>query len=154
MKKVAFGCLMLCMAAACFGQDQAALCPRHIEAPGYPAIARTAHVTGKVTLAVTIDADGKVVHVDATVDDPRQQAHPLLQKFAVENMQHWTFAKPPSAPYTQIIVYDYEFDQALPTSGGKSSLPAITKTTFDLPDHVTIATNLMFIDTQNARPHN
>ena len=154
MKKLAFGCLMLCMAAACFGQDRAAPCPRHIEAPGYPPAARAAHVTGKITLAVTIDADGNVVHVGATAEDPRQQAHPLLQKFAVENMQHWTFAKPASAPYTEVIVYDYEFDPALTPSGGKSFLPAITKTTFDLPDHVTIATNLMFIDTQNSRLHN
>ncbi len=130
------------------------MCPRHIETPGYPPIARTAHVSGKVTLTVTIDADGNVTHVDAVAEDPRQQAHPLLQNFAIENMQHWTFAKPPSAPYTQVFVYDYELDPALPPSGGKFSAPAITKTAFDLPDHVTIATNLAFIDTQNSRPHN
>jgi hypothetical protein len=153
VKKTAFGFLLFC-AAGCLAQGQTELCPRHIEAPGYPPVARAAHVTGRITLTVTIDVDGNVTHVDAMAVDPRQQEHPLLQKFAIQNMQHWTFAKPPLAPYTQVIVYDYEFDPALPPSGGKSSMPAITKTTFDLPDHVTIATNLMFIDTQNSRPHN
>jgi Gram-negative bacterial TonB protein C-terminal len=155
VKKLAFGCLMLCTAAACFGQDQMPLCPKHIEAPGYPVIARVAHVTGKITLTVTIDADGNVVHVDTTADDPREQAIPVLEKFAVENIQHWTFAKPPSAPYKQAVVYDYEFDPALPAAGGKHDMPVVTLVSFDLPDRVTITTNpdvIRGIDT--SRIHN
>lgn len=153
MKKTAFGFLLFCT-AACLAQGQTALCPRHIEAPGYPPIARAAHVTGKITLSVTIDADGNVVHVDATADDPRQQAHPVLQKFAIENMQHWTFAKPPSAPYTQVMVYDYEFDPALPAAGGRHNSPVVTMATFDLPGRVTITTNLSFIDIDTSRTRN
>ena len=117
------------IAGVVFRQDQMPLCPRHIEAPSYPYIARAVHVTGKITLTVTIDADGNVTHVDAKAEDPIQQAHPLFQKSAIENMQHWTFAKPPSAPYKQVVVYDYELGPAQPAAPGKHSLPAITKTT-------------------------
>jgi TonB family protein len=143
MRGTALGFLLLCGAGLCFGQEQQALCPRHIEVPTFPPIARAAHVTGKITLTLTIDADGNVRNVEATADNPVMQAHPLLQKFAVENMQHWTFAKPPSVPYTETIVYDYEFDPSLPADGGANP---ITKVTFDLPNRVTILTNLSIID--------
>jgi len=133
MKKLTFGCLFFCLATVCFGQNQDALCPRHIETPTYPAIARTAHVSGKITLTVTIDADGTVKHVEATPDNPDFD---VLQKSAIENMKHWTFAKPQSAPYTQVIVYDYEIDEKLSQAGGT----AVTKVSFDLPDRVTILT--------------
>ena len=129
------------MAAACFGQIQEGLCPKHIETPQYPTLARQAHVTGKITLTVTADADGKVKHVEAVTDNPVQRAQPLLQNSAVENMQHWTFAKPSFAPYTQVIVFDYEYDSTLPPSGGPSSLASITKVTIDLPDRVNILIN-------------
>jgi len=146
MKKIPFGCLLLCLAATCFGQNEKALCPRHIETPDYPQIARTAHLSGKVSLTVTIDADGKVTHVETMTDDPVARAHPVLQKYAAENIQRWTFSRPLSAPYTEVIVYDYEFDTTLPGEGGPSSQPAITKVSFDLPDRVTILTNVVFID--------
>ena len=134
MKKLTFGCLFFCLATVCFGQNQDALCPRHIETPTYPAIARAVRVSGKITLTVTIDADGTVKHVEATPDNPDFDA---LQKSAIENMKHWTFAKPQSAPYTQVIVYDYEIDPAPPVAGATP----ITKVTFDLPDRVTIWAN-------------
>ena len=151
MRKTALRCILLCVAVGCSGQSHEALCPRHIETPSYPPLARAAHVTGMYTLTVTIDADGSVKHVEAATDNPVAQKHPLLQKYAIENMQQWTFAKPPSPPYTQVIVYDYEFDETLPPSGGPSRLPAISKVKFDLPDRVTILTNLMIIDVQNSR---
>jgi hypothetical protein len=146
MKKISLGCVFLCLAANCFGQNQKPLCPRHIETPDYPAIAGTAHLAGKFTLTATGNSDGNVMHVEATTDSPRAQAHPLLQKYAIANMERWTFAKPPYAPYTQAIVYDYEFDASLPPSGGPHALPAITKVNFDLPDRVTILTNFPMID--------
>jgi hypothetical protein len=102
-------------------------------------------LTGKITLTVTIEADGNVEHVEATTDNPVQHGHPILQEHAIENMRHWTFAKPPSAPCTLIIVYDYEFDTALPPAGGPHWSPSITKVKFDLPDHVTILTNTTII---------
>ncbi len=151
MKKIPLACVFFCMAATYFGQNDKPLCPKHIETPDYPAIARTAHVTGKFTLTVTINADGKVTHVEAITDNPLAQAHPLLQKYAIANMEQWTFAKPPYAPYTQAIVYDYELDPTLPPSGGPHGLPVKTKVNFDLPDRVTILTNLPIIDTYSSR---
>lgn len=141
------------MAAACFGQIQEGLCPKHIETPQYPTLARQAHVTGKITLTVTADADGKVKHVEAVTDNPVQRAQPLLQNSAVENMQHWTFAKPSFAPYTQVIVFDYEYDSTLPPSGGPSSLPSITKVTIDLPDRVNILINGEIIEPAKKKTH-
>jgi len=154
MRRTSFAGLLFCIAAAGCSHGQESLCPRHIETPKYPPIARTAHVMGMVSLAVTIDADGNVKHVDATADDPWLQAHPMLQKYAVENMQHWTFAKPLSAPHIQIISYDYEFDGSLPPAGGPSSLPFVTEVTYDLPDRVTILANATIVDVSTSRTPN
>jgi TonB family protein len=121
MRSTELGLLLLWLAGACFGQAQEPLCPRHIETPGYPPIARTANLSGKVTLAVTIDKDGSVKSAEAGTGESVTQAHPVLRKNTVENIQHWTFVKPPFAPYTETVVYDYEFDQSLPPEGGKKS---------------------------------
>jgi TonB family protein len=153
MTKPALLLLFICLLEGGSGKTQQDLCPRHIETPTFPPIARTAHVTGKITLKVTIDADGKVTNVESAADTSVQQTHPLLQKSAAENMQHWTFANPTSSPHSQTIVYDYEFDPSLPAEGGPSYLPEITRVTFDLPDHVTIRTNLRIIDTSQSPRH-
>ncbi|MGA2509289.1 MAG: energy transducer TonB [Candidatus Acidiferrales bacterium] len=139
MRTMALGCLLLCAAGACFGQEQPALCPKHIEAPDYPQIARTANITGTVVVLVTIDSDGKVT--DAQVTGNHKWV--LLERSAVDNIRLWTFAKPPSAPYTETIAYDYELDPSLPGDDGRSP---ITRVNFDLPDRVTILANLRVID--------
>jgi Gram-negative bacterial TonB protein C-terminal len=155
VKKPVLGCLLFfCAATACLGQSQGALCPRHIETPDYPPFARLAHVAGKIALTVSIDANGAVQSVEATTDDPLLSVHPFLQKYAVENIKLWTFVKPPFVPYRETVVYDYEFDASLPGEGGPSSLPSITKVKFDLPDRVTIVTNLRFIDVSRSQTHN
>ncbi len=61
MKAEMFGCLMLWLAGTCSGQEAMPLCPRHIETPIYPTIARTANVYGKVFLTVTVDEAGKLL---------------------------------------------------------------------------------------------
>lgn len=140
MKRIGFGCLLLWLTAACFGQAHESLCPRHIEAPVYPQLAHTAHVTGKVVLSVAIGADGNVTDAEVTNRDKRGA---LLENSATENIRHWTFAMPPSAPYVQRIVYDYEIDGSLPGDGGDAG--TITRVNFDLPDRVTILTNAVTI---------
>ena len=150
MTKPALLMLFLGLLECCSGKTQQDLCPRHIETPTFPPIARTAHVTGKISLMVTIDTNGRVTNVETAADTSVQGTHPLLQKSAVENMQHWTFANPTSFPHSQTIVYDYEFDPSLPGEGGPSYLPAITKVTFDLPDHVTLWTNLRIVDVNQS----
>jgi Gram-negative bacterial TonB protein C-terminal len=139
--KKTVGSLLFLTATACLGQSLTGLCPRHIETPEYPVLAQQTRIMGKITLTVTIDADGRVQHIDAMPDEPNMKAFPLLQNSAIENMQHWTFTKPPFAPYTQRIVYDYEADTSLPPSGGPKALPRITKVIIDLPDHVKILMN-------------
>jgi len=151
MRNTAFGFLLLWLAGACLGQAQEPLCPRHIETPDYPPLARTANLSGKLTVAVTIDKDGSVTSAAAGTGESVRQGHPVLRKFAVENIQHWTFVKPPFAPHNETVVYDYEFDQSLPPEGGKKSTPAITTVSFDLPNRVTISTNMRFLDTSISR---
>jgi TonB family protein len=134
-------CLLLCLAQNCLGQPQEALCPKHVEIPTYPPIGRTAHITGKVVLTLTLDRDGRVSNVNVANGDDKGVK--ILQAAAVDNVRLWTFAKPPAAPYTQTIVYDFELDPALPGDDGDHS---IVKVTFDLPDRVTIFTNLRIVD--------
>lgn len=150
MTKPALLILLIWLSARGAGETQQQLCPRHIETPTFPQIARAAHLAGKVSLTVTIDADGKVTNVGGGADTFPHTAHALLQKSAAENMRLWTFANATSTPQTQVIVYDYEIDPSLPPEGGRANLPAITRVTFDLPDHVTIATNSKIIDTAKS----
>lgn len=124
MRIPALICLVFCSAISCFAQSQQPLCPRHIETPTYPPIARGAHVSGKVILKITIDADGKVSDAEVTNTGVN-----LLRQGAIDNVRQWTFEKPPVAPYTETLTFDYEL---VPQLGMPS------KATFDLPDHVTI----------------
>jgi TonB family protein len=130
----------------CMGQIQPAICPKHIETPSYPPLPRQTRIMGEVALSVTIDAEGKVQHVTPTGGNPTQHGHQLLEDSAIENIQHWTFNKPPTAPYIELVFYDYEVDPSLPPAGGPQRLPVITKVVFDLPDHVRILTNEQIID--------
>ena len=140
MKTVAAGCLLLWLAGVCLAQDREPLCPRHIETPTYPQFGRTAHLTGKVVLLVTVDENGNVTDAIAANNDKWVA---VFKVSAIDNIRHWTFAKPPTAPYTETIVFDYEFDESLPGDDGSNR---IIKVTFDLPDRVTILTNLPVID--------
>ncbi|MGB6484050.1 MAG: TonB family protein [Candidatus Acidiferrales bacterium] len=148
MKLAKLACLVFGLAGTCFAQEP--LCPRHIETPSYPAIARMANVTGKVALQVTIGADGEITHIGFANTDKRSR---ILEASASENLRHWTFAKPPSAPYSETITYDYEFDLSLPPYDGSPSRPVITKVSFDLPDRVIIVTNGMMVEPSQSKPH-
>src|ERR1700683_929595 len=153
MARLALFGLLIWLTAGCSANTRQPLCPKHIETPDFPPLARTAHLTGKITLTIAIDADGGVTNIEATPDNPVEPARLLLQKYAIENIRHWTFAKPSSVPYIQTIVFDYEFDPSLPAEGGASSLPALTRVNLDLPDHVAIFTNLRIIDASKSREH-
>jgi Gram-negative bacterial TonB protein C-terminal len=150
MNKAIVVCLVFWVAAGCSRRTEKGLCPKHIETPGYAPLARMARLTGKITLTVTIDREGRVEQVGAATNAPGKGL--ILKDAAVENMRHWTFAKPPFAPYTQVIVYDYEIDPTIPSAGGEFSAPTIVKVTFDLPDQVQILTNTSFIETDESKP--
>src|SRR5258706_6529512 len=130
MRAITVACLLLLV--GCSTRDQG-LFPRHIEAPAYPPLARMARIPGRVVLLMTIEAYGNVIDAKTTTDD---KSHPLLKSDAITNIRHWTFTKPSAASYAQIITYDYEIDESRP--------PDSTRTTvnFDLPDRVTIVTNV------------
>jgi TonB family protein len=136
------GLLWLMPVNSCLGQTaQDSLCPKHIESPVYPAIARVAHVSGQVILALTIDANGNVSGARVTNEDDKGVR--LLELNATANARLWTFAMPPRAPFTATMVYDFELDDSLP--GDDGSHP-ITKVTYDLPGRVLISANVRFID--------
>ena len=99
-KTVPCVCLSLWLAWSCLAQTPGAVCPQHIETPAYPPIARIAHVTGKVILKLTLDADGKVSDAKVVNDDDKGVG--LLKLGSIDNVHLWSFAKPPTAPYTQI----------------------------------------------------
>lgn len=139
-KKLAGAFLSFCGAVACFAQAPPALCPRHIETPGYPTLARVAHITGRVILAITIDSEGNVTDAKVTNDT---KSIGVLEPGSISNIRLWTFAKPLTSPYSQTIVYDYELDASLPGDDGNHP---IVKVNFDLPDRVTISANVRFID--------
>ena len=154
MTRGAFVSLIILLVSGFPSPSQTPVFPKHIETPGYPPIGRTAHLMGKVTLTISIDEDGNVQDAEAPTNSSVQQAHLLLQKYAIENVRHWTFEKPPSAPYSETIVYDFEFDPSLDAKGsptksrGHCYTPSITKVTFDLPERVTILTNDEVLNTQ------
>ena len=154
MTRLALIGLMIWLGGGLSVGTQRPILPQHIETPGYPPIGRTAHLMGKVTLTVMIDENGNVQNAEVAKDNSTQQAHLILQKYAIENVRHWTFEKPPSAPYSETIVYDFEFDPSLPDQGsptkprGHCFTPSIAKVTFDLPDRVTILTNIETLNTE------
>lgn len=123
----AFGVAVLSMAGTCLAQSSPALYPRHIESPVYPQIAHTAHITGTVVLRVTVAADGSVAVVVV-----ESKPNKILDRSATENVRHWTFAKPPTAPYVETITYVYEIDPSLREGDQRVS--------FDLPDRVDLRT--------------
>jgi TonB family protein len=143
LSKRLLGFLLACFTGTCFGQVGEALCPRHIETPTYPPIARWTNLTGKVTLTLTIDADGKVTDAEAVTTESNVSGSKALEGGTVANIRRWTFAKPPSAPYQQRIVYDYEIDKSLPLDGP-------TTVTFDLPERVAIVTSGFSLQTTKA----
>jgi hypothetical protein len=90
---------------------------------------------------VTIDAEGNVSKVEPKAE---KSVSEILARAAAENMQHWTFAKPTTAPYTQTVVYDYDFSLDAPERG---------RVIFDLPDHVRIEAPVPILNTNQSREH-
>jgi TonB family protein len=66
--------------------------------PAYPELARRMHVTGKVVLLVTIDADGKVSATKV------ESGHALLAPAAQDAVSHWRFAPNTEASESEIEI--------------------------------------------------
>lgn len=61
------------------------------EQPNYPPIARAAHITGKVSVRVTVK-DGKVVKADVLPVNKGKAGERFLETPTVENLKTWRFA--------------------------------------------------------------
>jgi TonB family protein len=66
--------------------------------PAYPEIARRMHVSGKVVLLVTIDADGKVLATKV------ESGHALLAPAAQDAVSRWRFAPNTEASESEIEI--------------------------------------------------
>jgi TonB family protein len=138
MKATLLAALTLMLCTVC--SAQVALFPRHVVAPTYPQIAKTAHITGKVLLLVTIEADGRVSSVEVT------SGPPLLQRNAVENVKLWVFDRPAAAPFIQSVVYSFQFgDEAFQ----KSCKEGEVRVNYDFPEWVNLLACLPVIDVQS-----
>jgi hypothetical protein len=83
MTRVALISLMIWLVGTFSAATRTPLCPKHRVTPAYLRIGRTAHRMGKVTLTLTIDERGNVQNAEAAKDSSVQQAHLLLQKYAI-----------------------------------------------------------------------
>jgi TonB family protein len=66
--------------------------------PAYPELARRMHVSGKVVLLVSVDADGKVLATKV------ESGHALLAPAAQDAVSRWRFAPNPEASESEIEV--------------------------------------------------
>jgi TonB family protein len=88
--------LVLCAGAALAAPTQRAIVSR--VSPAYPELARRMHVSGKVVLLVTIQADGKVSATKV------ESGHALLAPAAQDAVSRWRFAPGPDASESEIDV--------------------------------------------------
>jgi TonB family protein len=93
--------LLVAGLAICAGTAFAANIHRAIVSkvsPAYPELARRMHVSGKVVLLVTIDADGKVSATKV------ESGHALLAPAAQDAVSRWRFAPAPETSESEIDV--------------------------------------------------
>ena len=93
-------------------------------------------------MEITIDAAGRVE--DGRVTNKNVESVKLLGSYSLQNIRRWTFVKPPTAPYTETITYDYEEKDA----SGKIRGPQVI---FDLPDLVTIWAGPLNLQTSQSK---
>ena len=101
--------------------------PIHVESLIYPSLARYARIQGNAVLIAHIGSDG-------SVSIPiRKSGHPILLQGAEDNLKKWKFQTGESQEME--ITYHFKLrDQA--------SDSAQTECVFDLPNFVTISSNL------------
>jgi TonB family protein len=93
--------LLVSGVALCAGTVFAAPAPRAVlsrVAPAYPELARRMHVSGKVVLLVTVQADGKVSATKV------ESGHALLAPAAQDAVSRWRFAPNSDASETEVEV--------------------------------------------------
>jgi len=94
----------------------------------YDPVAAAARIQGDVVVHLEIGGDGSIVSAVVT------SGPPVLRKGAVANARNWTFV--PGEQGNLDVTYSFRLKEPY------AFYTAATVTTFDLPDHVTVATNL------------
>jgi hypothetical protein len=134
--------LLLSFPLACFGQigpsQSSHAVPRLISAdlPRYPPIAEAAHLTGRVTIRVTVE-NGKVVKTEVINAEVRSGAQILLPQSGwhwltgqtEENLKSWRFD--PSTKDAFVVSYIYEIsgtETDIPTNPKVEILPSLDVT--------------------------
>ena len=111
----------------------------HAELPLYPPLARTAHISGKVKIEVTIEkgsvVDSHVKSAEIQISDPqggavydskaKAAASRYLSNPSLENLRTWRFES--EARATFIVTYTYEIE------GEQTPLPENPRVELDLP---------------------
>jgi hypothetical protein len=108
-------------------EDTKSFLVQHADVPLYPAIAKTAHISGTVTLRVTVEA-GAVVAVEAK----SASAPVMLVKAATDNMKTWRFYS--AAQGMLEVTYVYELEKT------ESEFPQNPRIEMRLPTFVKIVT--------------
>jgi hypothetical protein len=130
--------LLFALAAFSSADQPQTILPKHIQAPAYPVIAKTAHIAGEVEVQVTLDSDGKVTEALA-IGGPR-----LLYRSSVESVQLWTFDRPPAAPFKESVFCDYKLNAA------RKNAPSEVIVLFDFPNRVTIIATPELVQAQSS----
>jgi hypothetical protein len=73
--------------------------------PVYPPIAKAAHITGKVTVRVTIK-DGLVAQTDVLPQPDGTSGKRFLETPTVENLKTWRFAADVTGTFTVTFTYE------------------------------------------------
>jgi len=139
MRRFQFVALVIVIASHCFADHPPTAAPMHILAPRYPAIAKTAHITGEVDVQVKINADGSVGETTA-VSGPG-----LLYGASEDTVRQWRFARPSNAPLVGHVFCDYKLNPAV------ENATSDVVVTFDLPNRVTILATPELIHAQASR---
>jgi hypothetical protein len=137
MRRFLFVPLAIGFAVHSFCDEPQIVVPTHLQAPQYPIIAKTAHISGEVEVQVTIAVDGSVADAMA-VDGPR-----LLYRSSQDAVLKWRFVKPSRAPLVETVFCDYKLNPA--TKNATSEVLV----TFDLPNRVAIVATPELIQTYN-----
>ena len=115
--------------------------PVHVESLEYPALGRSAHMQGDVTLAAWPDADGRV-----TGEPQVLSGNPVFAKVAARNLRNWRFQA--GEPGEVKVSYHFRMDG----EGMRGKAP--TTCQFDLPDSVTVITRPPWAQTLYSMPKN
>jgi hypothetical protein len=114
------------------------------ELPLYPSLARTAHISGKIEVQVTVEkgsvVEAQIKSTEIEIDDPqnhaiydssaKKAASRYLSDPSLANIKTWQFE--PEDPTTFLVTYIYEIE------GEQTPLPENPKVELDLPRLVKI----------------